>query len=101
MTDKLTRVDKVDPAERLGEYVEQATAANRQVRIRVELRLYDSERQVHKAWPDSAFTVDVPAKVEVGMAVRESVLRLIDVLTAEGPQKAIERLTMAAEQANG
>lgn len=83
-----------EPEGRFAEIAEHAKAAGKDVRVRCELRLLDSSTSSYRFWPQSYWTLDVPADVDTGMLVRDAFEAFITGLTKIGAQKVIERLTV-------
>lgn len=81
-----------EPEGRFAEIAEHAKAAGKDVRVRCELRLFDSSTGSYRFWPQSYWTLDVPADVNTGMQVRDAFEAFITALTTVGAQDVIERL---------
>lgn len=72
------------------------------VRMRCELRLYEPQPESkfkgrYRFWPDSGWTLELPASVEGGMRVREAFRELIRALAILGAQEVIRRLRQTSE----
>ena len=88
----ITRVDGPQDAAKFEDAVGWAKEANRNVRMRVEFRLYKPQDQRYTSWPGASWTLDVEPDNRVG----EQLLKIFELvsiaMTTIGPERTMQAL---------
>lgn len=82
-------------ADRIREAVSWAQAADRDMRVRCELRMYKPEIQQYVSLPGAGWLLDVKPDIEVGLQLKQAFELFVGTLISEGPEKVMARLRPA------